>query len=197
MTPRLIRRTGPVKLSFSTAFFSYVLSNLGTVEKSKARRTMSDGAELVGFNSGLAPVESAVRLLHHRIQDDDEGFGVTGFPCSVDDLWRENRSGRPSSPESALSSVSEYGVGEAARDEACGAPPFSRAAWRHRNSASMRGEPSWRVIYLRKGKHRRKFKFINQPTYLSSSRHNMRLSDLTTSSLCRNVEKSTFPFSKS
>lgn len=143
VTPRLMgRRTGPVELSFSTVFFSYALSNPGTVEKSKARRTMSEGAELVGFNSGLAPVESAVRLLHHRIQDEDEGFGVTGFPCSVDDLWRENRSGRPSSPESALSSVSEYGVGEAARDEACGAPPFSRAAWRHRNNASIRGEPS-------------------------------------------------------
>jgi hypothetical protein len=119
--------------------------------------TTSNGADEDPLNTGLLPFpllaslasfsRSLWLLLHHFTQDDEVGLRATGEGsfCGGSDLDRRNP--RPSS--SSPSSSETRGVSSGAGDRAGDGMPISlsrRALSRQSMRASMRGDPSLRVI---------------------------------------------------
>jgi hypothetical protein len=109
--------------------------------KKHLEHTGLDGAETAARSSGRTASDRLL-LLHHRTHDREDGLtGEIGAAVLDLSLTEIN-----SSPLILPNSRSSIKVGETGRDETCGS--FVRAASRHNTSASIRGEPSLRVIYL-------------------------------------------------
>ena len=129
---------------FSSSSFDASLATIQLLHHRMIRQaspTGSDGAELAGLSVGRLVSGRRLRL-HQRTQDDEDGFTGESGAGSRDFASPDNAS----LSLAPLSSRSSDKAGETGRDDICGA--FVRAASRHRTSASMRGEPSLRVMYL-------------------------------------------------